>query len=91
LELKLLSRFIMRQKGKGCKMSDSFRLYRVLETKDIPAEELHEVLKNATDQEMQIDYVVGTKIILGFESMLNRKGRLEARIQASTNSISIGI
>ncbi|MBN6206366.1 hypothetical protein JYK21_07865 [Ralstonia pickettii] len=44
-------------------------------------EELQKVLDDATTgfPEQQIDYVVGDFIILGYESMLNAKGRAEAR------------
>jgi len=37
--------------------------------------------------EKQIDFV-GTKIILGFESILNSHGRAEARLQSSLNLCS---
>lgn len=63
-------------------MDNSFRLYKVVETKDMSAEELQKVLNAATDgyPEMQIDHAVGTKLILGWESGLNAKGRAEIRI-----------
>ena len=62
-------------------MGKSFRKYRVVETEGMSAEELQELLKEATDSiyEMQIDHVVGTKLILGFESFLNATGRANAR------------
>lgn len=69
-------------------MKDSFRHYRVIETQDLSAEQLQEILNKATHEdicEKQIDYVVGTKIILGYESILNAKGRAEARLQSSLN------
>lgn len=49
---------------------ESFRQYQVIETKDMSAEQLQEVLNKATNDfpEKQIDYVIGTKIILGYES-----------------------
>ena len=49
---------------------ESFRHYQVIETKDMSAEQLQEVLNKATNDfpEKQIDYVIGTKIILGYES-----------------------
>lgn len=60
-------------------MAKSFRNYKVVETEGMSAEELQQVLNNATDgfPEMQIDHAVGTKIILGYESLLNEKGRAE--------------
>ena len=69
---------------------DELRLYKVIETADMSAEHLQEVLNNATDdfREMQIDYVVGTKIILGYDSMLNAKGRVEARNMRIKQSLS---
>jgi len=44
-------------------MSESFRLYKVVETDGQSAEELQKVLNAATDgfTEMQIDHVVGQK------------------------------
>lgn len=60
-------------------MSESFRYYRVIETESMSAEDLQKALNQATENEMQIDHVVGTKIILGFESALNQKGRAMAR------------
>lgn len=62
------------------------RLYRVVETKDLSEEELQKILNEATNglPEMQIDHVVGTKIILGFESGLNANGRLA--MKSSTDS-----
>lgn len=70
-------------------MSESFRNYKVVETASMPAEELQRVLNDATDgfPEMQIDYVVGTKVILGYESLLNAKGRAEARSRRSASKI----
>lgn len=64
-------------------MSESFRLYKVVETEGMNAEQLQKLLNNATDgfPEMQIDHVIGTKIILGYESMLNAKGRAEAALR----------
>jgi len=66
-------------------MKESFRHYQVIETEGMSAEQLQEVLRKATNDfpEKQIDYVVDTKIILGYESILNAKGRAEARSQAS--------
>lgn len=48
---------------------DSFRNYLVIETRDLSAEQLQEILNNNTSDypEKQIDFVVGTKIILGYE------------------------
>lgn len=68
-------------------MSKSFRHYKVVETKDMSAEQLQKVLNDATDgfPEMQIDYAVGTKIILGYESLLNENGRAKARLEKLTN------
>lgn len=65
-------------------MSKSFRYYKVIETKDTSAEELQRFLDKATDAlpEMQIDHVVGTKIILGYESMLNEKGRMQSKVSS---------
>ncbi|GIN71158.1 hypothetical protein J14TS2_16330 [Bacillus sp. J14TS2] len=69
-------------------MSESFRLYKVVETEGMSAEQLQKVLNNATDgfPEMQIDHVVGTKLILGYESMLNAKGRAEAALRKGLNA-----
>lgn len=72
-------------------MKESFRHYQVIETKDLSAEQLQEILDKATHEdihEKQIDYVVGTKIILGYESILNAKGRAEARFQTSLKTSS---
>jgi len=73
----------------------SFRHYKVIETEGISAKQLQDILNKATHddfQEKQIDFVVGTKIILGYESILNDKGRAEARSQTllkpSTNAMS---
>lgn len=70
-------------------MSESFRLYKVVETEGMSAEQLQKVLNNATDgfPEMQIDHVIGTKIILGFESALNTKGRAQARLDKLSKSL----
>lgn len=67
-----------------------FRHYKVIETKDMSAEELQQVLNKATGgfPEMQIDHVVGTKIILGYESMLNAKGRAMARKSMSSGAFA---
>ncbi|TKC15695.1 hypothetical protein [Robertmurraya kyonggiensis] len=64
-------------------MSESFRYYKVVETDGMDAAQLQKVLNDATDgfPEMQIDHVIGTKIILGFESMLNAQGRAQARAE----------
>ncbi|GGP07322.1 hypothetical protein [Oceanobacillus neutriphilus] len=69
---------------------DAIRLYKVVETADLSAEELQEILNNATDdmREMQIDHVVGTKIILGHDSLLNAKGREEARVKRAASKLS---
>lgn len=66
-------------------MNKSFRKYTVIETEGMSAEKLQELLSEATDgfPEKQIDHVVGTKIILGHESLLNEKGRAEMRIETS--------
>lgn len=71
-------------------MKESFRHYQVIETEGMSAEQLQEILNKATNvyPEKQIDYVVGTKIILGYESILNAKGRAEARYQSSLISSS---
>ena len=71
-------------------MKESFRHYQVIETEGMSAEQLQEVLRNATNDfpEKQIDYVVGTKIILGYESILNAHGRAEARLQSSFKTSS---
>ena len=70
-------------------MNGSHRLYRVVETKDLTEEELQTILNDATDglPEMQIDHVVGTKLILGFESGLNAIGRMAMK-QEMSNSIA---
>ncbi|TKI65580.1 hypothetical protein FC756_16150 [Lysinibacillus mangiferihumi] len=67
-------------------MKNSFRHYQVIETEGMSAEQLQEVLNKATNDfpEKQIDYVIGTKIILGYESFLNAKGRVEARLQTTS-------
>lgn len=67
-------------------MEESFRHYQVIETKDMSAEQLQEALNKAKNDfpEKQIDYVIGTKIILGYESFLNARGRAEASLQASS-------
>lgn len=69
-------------------MSESFRYYTVIETKDMNAKELQKILNEATDgyPEKQIDHVVGTKLILGHESLLNAKGRAERAIKNSVGS-----
>lgn len=71
-------------------MSESFRHYQVIETFHMGEEELQKVLDEATRgfPEKQIDHVVGTKIILGWESMLNEKGRAEAYAQRISDRIS---
>lgn len=71
-------------------MSESFRLYKVVETEGMSAEQLQKILNDATDgfPEMQIDHVIGTKIILGYESMLNAKGRAEAAMRRNLNKIN---
>lgn len=63
-------------------MSKSFKHYQVIETDGMSAETLQKILNAATDgfPEKQIDHVIGTKIILSFESVLNQKGRAEAKI-----------
>ncbi|WP_342546116.1 hypothetical protein [Lysinibacillus sp. FSL K6-4013] len=56
-------------------------------------EQLQDILNKATHedfQEKQIDFVVGTKIILGYESILNAKGRAEARLQTLLKEKKIG-
>lgn len=65
-------------------MSKSFRYYKVVETNDLTAEELQGFLNKVTDgfPEMQIDHVVGTKIILGYESILNEQGRMERKMSS---------
>lgn len=73
-------------------MKDSFRHYQVIETEGMSAEQLQDILNKATHddiQEKQIDFVVGTKIILGYESILNEKGRVEARFNNLSNDIII--
>ncbi|GEM_PF-2863165 len=65
-------------------MKESFRHYHVIETEGLSADQLQDILNKATHedfQEKQIDFVVGTKIILGYESILNANGRAEARLQ----------
>lgn len=72
-------------------MKESFRHYHVIETEGISAEQLQDILNKATHEdviEKQIDFVVGTKIILGHESILNANGRVEARLQSSFKSSS---
>ncbi|TQR28339.1 hypothetical protein C7Y47_22120 [Lysinibacillus sphaericus] len=67
-------------------MKESYRHYQVIETEGMSAQQLQDILNKATHDdihEKQIDYVVGTKIILGYESILNAKGRAEARFQTS--------
>ncbi|MGE8207725.1 hypothetical protein ACQKP0_24965 [Heyndrickxia sp. NPDC080065] len=66
-------------------MRESFRLYKVVETEGMSADELQILLNKATDgfPKMQIDHVVGTKIILGYESLLNAKGRAERAVKNS--------
>lgn len=61
-------------------MSKSFKHYQVVETEALSADKLQIVLDNATHgfPEKQIEHVIGTKIILSFESILNEKGRAEA-------------
>lgn len=70
-------------------MSESFRHYQVVETDGMNAEQLQKVLNDATDAfpEKQIDHVIGTKIILGYESLLNAKGRAQARNENLKNLI----
>ena len=76
-------------------MADKLRYYKVIETNDMSAEELQRTLNKATDgfPEMQIDHVIGTKIILGFDSLLNETGRAEARLvhnlNAATKSVTV--
>ena len=76
-------------------MKESFRHYHVIETEGMSVEQLQDILNKATHddfQEKQVDFVVGSKIILGYESILNAKGRAEARLQTllkpSTNAMS---
>ncbi|WP_416149481.1 hypothetical protein ACM26V_00330 [Salipaludibacillus sp. HK11] len=66
-------------------MEDNHRLYQVVETEGMSAKELQKILNQATDgfPEKQIDHVIGTKIILGFESSLNAKGRAQVRLTES--------
>ncbi len=63
-------------------MNKSLKLYQVIETEGISAEQLQVILNEGANdiQEKQIDYVVGTKIILGYDSLLNEKGRLESKL-----------
>ena len=72
-------------------MSESFRLYKVVESAGMEAVELQNLLNGATDgfPEMQIDHVVGTKIILGYESLLNSKGRAERALRKTINPSSM--
>ncbi|MEK3995653.1 hypothetical protein MKY29_12930 [Psychrobacillus sp. FSL K6-2365] len=72
-------------------MSKSFKHYQVIETEGMTAEELQFILNKATSDfpEKQIDHVIGTKIILSFESILNEKGRMEAQLQKMSNSVVI--
>ncbi|MDR4315005.1 Uncharacterised protein [Niallia circulans] len=69
-------------------MADKLRYYKVVETDGMSADELQKTLNKATDgfPEMQIDHVIGTKIILGYDSMLNEKGRAEARLLNKLNA-----
>lgn len=69
-------------------MSESFRIYKVVETEGMSAVDLQNILSFATDgiPEMQIDYVIGTKIILGHESILNAKGRAGMALKKGMNS-----
>lgn len=63
-------------------MSKSFKHYQVIETDGMTADKLQAVLNDATNgfPEKQIDHVIGTKIILSFDSILNEKGRMEAKV-----------
>lgn len=72
-------------------MADSHRNYKVVETKDMSTEELQLLLNKATDgfPEMQIEHVIGTKIIFGYESLLNEKGRMEAKLKSKLASVAI--
>jgi len=74
-------------------MSESFRIYQVVETDGMSEEELQRILTKATNTfpEQQIDHVVGTKIILGHESLLNEKGRAEAAAERIKENFSKGI
>jgi hypothetical protein len=69
-------------------MADKLRSYKVVETDGMSADELQKTLNKATDgfPEMQIDHVIGTKIILGYDSMLNEKGRAEAKLLNKLNA-----
>lgn len=68
----------------------SFRNYIVVETDGLSADELQTILNQATDgfPEKQIDHVVGTKLILGYESLLNEKGRAEAALVKTLKPLS---
>lgn len=69
-------------------MSKSFKHYQVIETDGMSAEVLQKILNTATEgfPEKQIDHVIGTKMILSFESILNEKGRMEAKLQKMLSS-----
>lgn len=62
-------------------MSKPFRLYRVIETEGMTSSQLQEVLNEVTDGilEEQIDHVVGTKIILGRDSLFTEEGRMKSK------------
>lgn len=61
-------------------MDKSFKHYLVVETENLTADQLQEILDNATHgfPEKQIEHVIGTKIVLSYESILNERGRAEA-------------
>ncbi|MBD7944736.1 hypothetical protein H9650_11475 [Psychrobacillus sp. Sa2BUA9] len=63
-------------------MSKSFKHYQVIETDGMTADKLQAVLNDATNgfPEKQIYHVIGSKIILSFDSILNEKGRMEAKV-----------
>lgn len=65
-----------------------FHIYRVIETNELSAGQLQEQLNDLTDDEFQIAYSVGTKLILQRESYLTRQGRLNARFAKTANNTS---
>lgn len=71
-------------------MEKSFKNYQVVETSAMSAGELQSILNKATDgfPEKQIEHVIGTKIILSYESLFNQKGRTENALDAISGSIN---
>lgn len=71
-------------------MTKSFKNYKVVETEGMTAKDIQKILDTVTDgiPEMQIDHVIGTKIIFSYDSLFNETGRNQARISRYIKSAS---